>query len=148
MLYEALQDGSVHRDTLLDLYLSQLPRGCRPIFAGDHTACLPSGRQAWSRLHAPTLAERTVEHQPNGILGAMPITVGQGYATLAWLPDEPGKLDVAVLARTDRPDRESHQQGDPSIASGLSTGADPSASPIRRRMGLCAHREPECRSSV
>jgi hypothetical protein len=79
MLYEALQDGSVHRDALLEIYCQQIPHTTRPLLAGDHTA--------WPRLHAPTLRERTVEHQPNAIPQAQPITVGQGYSTIAWLPE-------------------------------------------------------------
>lgn len=45
----------------------------RPLLAGDHTA--------WPRPYAPTLAQRTVEHQPTPVPGNRPLTVGQGYAT-------------------------------------------------------------------
>src|ERR1700687_1660372 len=89
MLYEALQDGVIHRDTLLEVYLAQIPRSQRPILAGDYTA--------WSRLHARTLAERTVEHQPPALPNAKPITVGQGYSTLVWLPELPGSWAFPCL---------------------------------------------------
>lgn len=37
-----------------------------------------------------TLKDRTVEHHNNGAFGGKPITVGQGYSTLAWIPEESG----------------------------------------------------------
>ena len=89
MLYEALQDGVIYRTLLLDLYCMQIPRTERPLLAGDHTA--------WSRLHAHTLSERTVEHQPNAIPNAKPITVGQGYSTIVWLPETPGSWALPCL---------------------------------------------------
>jgi hypothetical protein len=89
MLYEALQDGVIYRDSLLDLYRLQIPRTERPLLAGDHTA--------WSRLHARTLRERTVEHQPNAIPNAKPITVGQGYSTIVWLPETAGSWALPCL---------------------------------------------------
>jgi hypothetical protein len=30
---------------------------------------------------------RTIEHQPTTIPGNRPITVGQGYSTIAWIPE-------------------------------------------------------------
>lgn len=89
MLYEALQDGIVYRYSLLDIYRWQIPRTERPLLAGDHTA--------WSRLHARTLRERTVEHQPNAIPHAQPITVGQGYSTIVWLPEVSGSWALPCL---------------------------------------------------
>jgi hypothetical protein len=79
-VYEALQDGTPDRQGLLRLYAAQIPSCSRPLLAGDHTA--------WPRLAAETLRDRTVEHQPTKIRGQKPITVGQGYSTLAWLPAE------------------------------------------------------------
>ena len=102
MLYEALQDGVIYRTALLaklshpgpsdrnerrtwrwlggracssvqvrnlglDIYCGHIPRLERPLLAGDHTA--------WPHLHTRTLRERTVEHQPNAIPNAKPITV-------------------------------------------------------------------------
>ena len=84
-VYEAIQDGRPKRLKLLDLYLAEVqPSGGLPyvVCMGDHTA--------WPRLHARSLRDRTVEHQPNRLPGAKPITVGQGYATLAWIPEACG----------------------------------------------------------
>lgn len=82
-LYEAIQDGSPDRAGLLRLYVAQVPPQPRVLLAGDHTA--------WPRPSAQTLRERTVEHQPTKIVGNKPITVGQGYSTLVWLP--PGEAE-------------------------------------------------------
>jgi hypothetical protein len=79
-VYEALQDGRPDRAGLLGLYTKQMPALERPLLAGDHTA--------WPRLSAFTLAERTVEHQPTKIVGQKPITLGQGYSSLVWLPSD------------------------------------------------------------
>ena len=79
-LYEALQDGRPDRAGLVRLYTGQIPAEGRPVLAGDHTA--------WPRVSAFSLAERTVEHQPTRISGQKPITVGQGYSSLVWLPPE------------------------------------------------------------
>jgi hypothetical protein len=45
----------------------------------DHTA--------WGRRGAKTLKDRTYEHQPSSNNS---VTVGQGYSTIAWLPEKPG----------------------------------------------------------
>jgi hypothetical protein len=79
-VYEAIQDGRPDRVGLLRLYSGQMPTEGRPLLAGDHTA--------WPRLSAFTLAERTVEHQPTKIAAQKPITLGQGYSSLVWLPPE------------------------------------------------------------
>ncbi len=79
-VYEAIQDGRPDRAGLLRLYTEQMPVEARPVLAGDHTA--------WPRLSAYTLAERTVEHQPTKIADQKPITLGQGYSSLVWLPPE------------------------------------------------------------
>jgi hypothetical protein len=89
MRYESLQEGFLYRTTLLDVYAAQIPRTVRPMLAGDPTA--------WSRLHARTRRDRTMEHQPNAIPQAKPITVGQGYSTIAWLPDVPGSWALPFL---------------------------------------------------
>jgi len=79
-VYEAIQDGRPDRVGLLRLYTKQMPAEVRPLLTGDHTA--------WPRLSAFTLAERTVEHQPTKIADQKPITLGQGYSSLVWLPPE------------------------------------------------------------
>jgi len=81
-VYEALQDSRPDRAVLRRLYLAQLAWVKRPLLVGDHTA--------WPRLEAPTLRDRTIEHQPTPVPGAKPITVGQGYSTLVWVPESRG----------------------------------------------------------
>jgi hypothetical protein len=46
----------------------------RIILAGDHTA--------WARIDAPTLKDRTYEHQVQPFSGAKPVTLGQGCGAL------------------------------------------------------------------
>jgi len=97
--YEALQDSCPDRYVLLDLYLNQVRPAGRPVLAGDHTA--------WSRPAAYTLRDRTIEHQPTKIPGAKPITVGQGFSTLVWVPEARGSWALPLLheriASTDTP---------------------------------------------
>ncbi|WP_257236831.1 NF041680 family putative transposase [Nostoc sp. 'Peltigera malacea cyanobiont' DB3992] len=59
------------------------------VLAGDHTA--------WSRPDAVTLKDRTYEHQAQPMSGAKPVTVGQGYSTIAWIPDESGSWALPLL---------------------------------------------------
>ncbi len=90
-VYEAWQDSRLCSGALLRHYVAHLQptwQG-RIVLMGDHTA--------WSRVYARTLRERTVEHQPNTIPGAKPITVGQGYSTLAWVPEERGSWALPLL---------------------------------------------------
>lgn len=88
-VYEALQDGRPDRKALLGVYLKELPSEGRLLLAGDHTA--------WPRPSAFTLEDRTVEHHPTPVPGNRPITVGQGYATLAWVPEETGSWALPLL---------------------------------------------------
>ncbi len=81
-IYEALQDSRPQRQKLMQLYIKQMPAQGRPLLAGDHTA--------WSRPNAVTLQERTIEHSSVSIAGNKPITVGQGYSTIAWIPEDSG----------------------------------------------------------
>jgi hypothetical protein len=87
--YEALQDGRPNRDALMRLYLSHIPTDVRPVLAGDHTA--------WARVAARTLRDRTVEHQPTPVPGNRPITVGQGYGTMVWVPEPQGSWALPLL---------------------------------------------------
>jgi hypothetical protein len=64
------------------LYIKQMPSQERLAQAVDHTA--------WARLHSPTLQDRTYEHQPSAIASNKPISVGQGYSTIAWIPEAQG----------------------------------------------------------
>lgn len=88
-LYESLQDSNPPRGELMGLYLEQMPQDDRVVLAGDHTA--------WSRLQAETLRERTYEHQANPMSGAKPVTVGQGYSTIAWIPQTQGSWALPLL---------------------------------------------------
>jgi hypothetical protein len=88
-IYEALQDGDPEREDLMKQYVQQIPDGEETILAGDHTA--------WSRHHAVTLQDRTYEHQPQPGIGSNPVTVGQGYSTIAWIPELEGSWALPLL---------------------------------------------------
>jgi hypothetical protein len=88
-VYEALQDGRPDRKALMKLYCQHINMGVRPILVGDHTA--------WPRPSAYTLADRTVEHQPTPIPGNRPITLGHGYSTLVWTPENKGSWALPLL---------------------------------------------------
>jgi len=81
-IYEALQDSRPKRQKLMQLYIKQMPIQGRPLLAGDHTA--------WSRPDAVTLQERTIEHTSVTVPGNKPITIGEGYSTIAWVPEDSG----------------------------------------------------------
>ena len=81
-IYEALQDSRPQRQKLMQLYILQMPAEGRPLLAGDHTV--------WSRPDAVTLQERTIEHSSTSVPGNRPITIGQGYSTIAWIPEDCG----------------------------------------------------------
>lgn len=81
-IYEALQDSRPQRQKLMQLYIKQMPVEKRPLLAGDHTN--------WSRPDAVTLQERTFEHSGTSIAGNKPISIGQGYSTIAWIPEDSG----------------------------------------------------------
>ena len=51
------------------------------VIAGDHTG--------WPRADAKPLPERTYEHSGHGG-GSSPVSVGQGYSSLAWVPEAEG----------------------------------------------------------
>jgi hypothetical protein len=73
----------------MQLYIKQMPTDVRPILAGDQTA--------WPRPDALTLQERTIEYQATGIYGNRPITVGQGYSTIAGIPEDTGSWVLPFL---------------------------------------------------
>jgi len=54
----------------------------RPLCAVDHTG--------WSREESVTLKDRTIIHKPTQIPGNKPISIGQAYSTIAWIPEEEG----------------------------------------------------------
>lgn len=80
-IYETVQDCRPSRNKLMCLYIKQIPKEKRPVLAVDHTV--------WERLHSPTL-DRTYQHQPSAIGSNKPISVGQGYSTIAWIPEDEG----------------------------------------------------------
>jgi hypothetical protein len=88
-IYEALQDGRPPRQNLMKEYVRQIPASEVTVLAADHTA--------WSRPHAKTLQERTYEHQPQAMAGAKPVTLGQGYSTIAWIPEAEGSWALPLL---------------------------------------------------
>ena len=81
-LYAGLRQNRPSRRKLLKLYIEQIPTETRPLLAGDHTD--------WSRPEAFTLKDRTIEHQATAIAGNKPITLGQGFSTIAWIPEAQG----------------------------------------------------------
>jgi len=87
--YEALQDGRPDRKLLMQLYCRNIKVDIRPTLVGDHTA--------WPRPSAYTLRDRTVEHQPTPIPGNRPITLGHGYSTLVWTPENNGSWAMPLL---------------------------------------------------
>ncbi|WP_242032888.1 transposase [Oscillatoria sp. FACHB-1406] len=81
-IYESLKDSNLDFSKLQKHYIAQIPSNQQIVLVGDHTS--------WSRPDAVTLQERTYEHAGGGIGGGKPITVGQGYSSLAWIPEEKG----------------------------------------------------------
>jgi hypothetical protein len=88
-IYEALQDAHPPRQLLMREYAKEIPASELIVLAGDHTA--------WSRIYAKTLRERTYEHQPQPLSGAVPITLGQGYSTIAWIPETQGSWALPLV---------------------------------------------------
>jgi DDE superfamily endonuclease len=77
--YEALQDSRPNRNKLMKRYIEEIPSSDYVLLGIDHTA--------WARRGAKTLQERTYEHQASS---QNSVTVGQGYSTIAWLPEQQG----------------------------------------------------------
>lgn len=88
-IYAALQDGHPPRHNLMHQCAKHIPDSLLIVIAGDHTA--------WPRLHAKTLQDRTYEHQPQVISGGKPITIGQGYSSIAWVPESEGSWALPLL---------------------------------------------------
>jgi DDE superfamily endonuclease len=88
-VYAALRQDRPERHTLMQLYLAQVPQTTQVILAGDHTA--------WPRPYARTLRERTYEHHGGTGLGDKPVTIGQGYSTIAWIAEGEGSWALPLL---------------------------------------------------
>lgn len=80
-VYECLQDCRPNPNKLMELYLQQIP--------GDETEYITVGIDHTSspRPYSPTLQERGYHHQPSA---TGKVTIGQGYSTIAWIPEEKG----------------------------------------------------------
>jgi hypothetical protein len=87
-LYEGIKDCHPHRQGLMKLYIDEMPKNQRIILAGDHTA--------YPRMYAKTLKDRTFEHGAKVISGK-PITLGHGYSTMAWIPEQSGSWALPLL---------------------------------------------------
>ena len=81
-IYEVLEDGRPPRPELMKLCIESMVCDERPLLAGDHTG--------WSRVEAVTLKDRTIIHKPTPIPGNKPISIGQSYSTIVWIPEERG----------------------------------------------------------
>jgi hypothetical protein len=88
-VYAALHDGRPNRGALMQLYMQQIPQTGRVVLAGDHTA--------WPRVYAKTLKERTYEHHGGEGMGKKPVTVGQGYSTIAWVAEAEGSWALPLV---------------------------------------------------
>jgi hypothetical protein len=77
--YEALEDSRPNRNKLMKRYVKEMPSSKYILLGIDHTA--------WGRRGAKTLKDRTYEHQASSNNS---VTVGQGYSTIAWLPEKQG----------------------------------------------------------
>jgi hypothetical protein len=87
----------------MQLYIKQMSTTGRPLLAGDHTL--------WPRPDAVTLQERTIEHTSTSVPGNKPIGIGEGYSTIAWVPDESGSWALPLrherITRSGKPHRQS-----------------------------------------
>jgi DDE superfamily endonuclease len=87
--YEALEDSRPQRNELMKLFIRKIPVQKYVALVIDHTA--------WPRPDAKTLKDRTYEHHGKTKNG---IVIGQGYSTIAWLPD--GEKSWALPLRHER----------------------------------------------
>jgi hypothetical protein len=73
------------------------------------------------RPHAPTLKERTYEHQPTVLPRNIPVGIGQGYSTIALIPSSGGSW--ALPLRHER----------------ITSWDNPIASCAQQLAGVCQH---------
>jgi hypothetical protein len=81
--YEAIEDSRPQRNRLAKLYIEQIPPAEYSVFAIDRTN--------WDRPDAKTLKDRTYQHQQRST-----VVAGQGYSTVAWLPDGGGSWALPI----------------------------------------------------
>ena len=93
-LYKALEHFRLSANQLMVFLLMFVPLSPEQplLLALDHTDC--------PRSYSPTLRERTFEHHATAIAGNKPISLGQGYSTLAVIPEMVGSW--ALPLRHDR----------------------------------------------
>lgn len=87
-LYEGLADSRPKQRRHREILVQQIPTTQRIIFAGDKTS--------WSRPTAPTLKDRGYEIGKSQISGRE-ISLGHGYSTLAWIPEQEGSWALPLL---------------------------------------------------
>jgi len=85
-VYEALQDCRPERKKLMMLYIKQLQQ---QVPTTEHIL-VAIDRTVWGRPDAKTLKDRTHEYQ-GGII------IGQGYSTIAWIPEAQGSWALPLL---------------------------------------------------
>lgn len=83
-VYEALEDSRPQRHKMMKLYLQQIEESVPDV---DEYVVVAIDHTAWGRREAKTLSDRTYEHQS---LAKGEVIVGQGYSTIAWIPEEEG----------------------------------------------------------
>ena len=66
-------------------YVEEIPSLEYVLLGIDHTA--------WGRRGAKTLKDRTYEHQASSHNS---VTIGQGYSTVAWLPEKQGSWTLPL----------------------------------------------------
>ena len=85
-IYEALQDSRPDRKQLMVLYIKQLEQ---EVAAAEHIL-VAIDHTAWGRPDAKTLKDRTYQYQAG-------VIVGQGYSTIAWIPEAQGSWALPLL---------------------------------------------------
>jgi hypothetical protein len=83
--YEASADSRPQRNKLMKRYVAEMPPLEYALLVIDHTA--------WGRRGAKTLLDRTYEHQASSNNS---VTVGQGYSTIAWIPESTGSWTLPL----------------------------------------------------
>ncbi len=86
-IYESRQDCRQNRNKLMKLYLKQIPIDESEYLtvAIDHTS--------YQRLESPTLKDRGYHHRPSA---PGKVSIGQGYSTIAWIPEEKGSWALPI----------------------------------------------------
>ena len=128
-IYEALQDCRPQRQKLMQLYIEHMSNVEQIILAGDHTA--------WPRPEAVTQQVRTIEHYTTGGGGNYPITQGQGYSTIAWIPETQGSWALPLrherITSWESPIDKAVWQ----LSQGTSTSTTTTDFPVGQRVWLC-----------